>query len=100
MMVYVLINSNSEPCLNRRTFYRRITTKHTTISLLWFENGFAICALIEKCTCIRWHNFCLIVIFTVEDEKQILEKTGKQIGIDVGIESFATLSDGTQGLGN
>jgi putative transposase len=36
------------------------------------------------------------VIFTVEDEKQILPKTGKQIGIDVGIESFATLSDGTQ----
>lgn len=36
------------------------------------------------------------VIFTVEDEKQILPKSGKQIGIDVGIESFATLSDGTQ----
>lgn len=36
------------------------------------------------------------VIFTVEDEKQILPKTGKQIGIDVGIESFATLSDGTK----
>lgn len=36
------------------------------------------------------------VIFTVEDEKQILPKTGKQIGIDVGIELFATLSDGTR----
>ncbi len=35
-------------------------------------------------------------IFTVEDEKQPLPKTGKQIGIDVGIESLMTLSDGTQ----
>jgi len=36
------------------------------------------------------------VIFTVETEKEVLPKTGKQIGIDVGIESFATLSDGRQ----
>ncbi|MCY7347660.1 MAG: transposase [Pyrinomonadaceae bacterium] len=36
------------------------------------------------------------VIFTVETSAEPLEKTGKQIGIDVGIENFATLSDGTQ----
>lgn len=36
------------------------------------------------------------VIFTVETAKEILPKTDKQIGIDVGIENFATLSDGTQ----
>ena len=36
------------------------------------------------------------VIFTVETEKDILPKIGKQIGIDAGIENFITLSDGTQ----
>jgi putative transposase len=36
------------------------------------------------------------VIFTVEDEKELLPKTGKQVGIDVGIESFLTLSNGQQ----
>jgi len=35
-------------------------------------------------------------IFTVETENEILPKTGKFIGIDAGIESFMTLSDGTQ----
>ncbi len=34
------------------------------------------------------------VVFAVETEKEILPKTGKQIGIDVGIESFSTLSNG------
>ena len=36
------------------------------------------------------------VVFTVETEREILSKTGKQIGIDAGIENFLTLSDGTQ----
>ena len=36
------------------------------------------------------------VIFSVETISQPLPKTGKQIGIDVGIENFLTLSDGTQ----
>ena len=36
------------------------------------------------------------VIFTVETSTQPLPKTGKSIGIDVGIENFANLSDGTQ----
>ena len=38
------------------------------------------------------------VVFTVETEERsaLLPKTGKQIGIDVGIESFATLSNGEQ----
>ncbi len=35
-------------------------------------------------------------IFTVETAKEILPKTGKQIGIDAGIESFMTLSNGEQ----
>lgn len=35
-------------------------------------------------------------IFTVETAKELLPKTGKSIGIDAGIESFMTLSDGTQ----
>ena len=35
-------------------------------------------------------------IFTVETEKELLPKTGKSIGVDAGIESFITLSDGTQ----
>ncbi len=39
------------------------------------------------------------VIFTVENVKELLPKTGKQIGIDAGIESFMTLSDGEQ-IGN
>lgn len=36
------------------------------------------------------------VIFSVETLSDTLPKTGKQIGLDVGIESFATLSDGTK----
>ncbi len=36
------------------------------------------------------------VIFTVETEKVLLEKTGLQVGIDAGIESFMTLSNGEQ----
>ncbi len=36
------------------------------------------------------------VVFTIEGEAEHLPKTGKQIGLDMGIESFATLSDGTQ----
>ena len=36
------------------------------------------------------------LIFSVETATKPLPKTNKQIGIDVGIESFATLSDGTQ----
>lgn len=36
------------------------------------------------------------VIFLVETAAETLSKTGKQIGIDVGIEKFLTLSDGTQ----
>ena len=36
------------------------------------------------------------VFFVVETSIEPLPKTGKEIGIDVGIENFATLSDGTQ----
>ncbi|MGI8639898.1 MAG: RNA-guided endonuclease InsQ/TnpB family protein [Pyrinomonadaceae bacterium] len=36
------------------------------------------------------------VIFTVETVIERLPKTGKEIGIDVGIENFCNLSDGTQ----
>jgi len=51
--------------------------------------------LIKTCTVKRevsgWY-----VIFTVENQKELLEKTGESVGIDVGIESFATLSDGSK----
>lgn len=36
------------------------------------------------------------VIFMAETEKELLEKTGESIGIDVGLENFATLSNGEQ----
>ena len=36
------------------------------------------------------------VVFTVETEKEVLPKTGLQVGIDAGIESFMTLSNGEQ----
>jgi putative transposase len=36
------------------------------------------------------------VIFTAETEKELLEKTGESVGIDVGLENFATLSNGEQ----
>lgn len=36
------------------------------------------------------------VIFTVETTAEPLPKTGESVGIDMGIESFATLSNGTQ----
>ena len=44
-----------------------------------------------KQECGKW-----FVVFTVETLPEHLPKTGKQIGIDVGIENFANLSDGTQ----
>lgn len=51
--------------------------------------------LIKTCTVKRevsgWY-----VIFTVENQKELLEKTGESVGLDVGIESFATLSDGSK----
>ena len=50
---------------------------------------------VKTCTikreCGKW-----FVIFVVETSAEHLPKTGKQIGIDVGIENFANLSDGTQ----
>lgn len=36
------------------------------------------------------------VIFTVETSAEVLPKTGESIGIDAGIASFLTLSDGTE----
>ncbi len=36
------------------------------------------------------------VIFTVETLPESLEKTGQSVGLDAGISSFLTLSDGTQ----
>jgi len=36
------------------------------------------------------------VVFTVENEIKPLPKTKRSVGLDVGIESFVTLSDGTQ----
>ena len=36
------------------------------------------------------------VVFAVETVERVLPKTGEQVGIDVGIESFITLSNGTQ----
>ena len=36
------------------------------------------------------------VIFTAETEKELLAKTGESIGVDVGLENFATLSNGEQ----
>jgi putative transposase len=34
------------------------------------------------------------VVFVVESEKELFEKTGKTCGVDVGLENFATLSNG------
>lgn len=36
------------------------------------------------------------VVFVVENTPDVLPTTNQQVGIDIGIESFATLSDGTQ----
>lgn len=36
------------------------------------------------------------VIFACETEKELLKKTGESVGIDVGLENFATLSNGEQ----
>ena len=44
-----------------------------------------------KRECNKWY-----VCFSVESENKALRQTGKQVGLDVGIESFVTLSDGTQ----
>lgn len=44
-----------------------------------------------KRECGKWY-----VCFSVECENEPLPKTGEQVGMDAGIESFMTLSDGTQ----
>ena len=44
-----------------------------------------------KRECGKWY-----VCFSVECENELLPKTGEQVGMDAGIESFMTLSDGTQ----
>ncbi len=49
---------------------------------------------IKTCT-IKREVMGWFVIFTAEDAPKHLPKTGKQIGLDVGIESFVTLSDGS-----
>lgn len=50
---------------------------------------------IKTCTiqreCGKWY-----AVFSVESIAESLPKVGKAVGIDVGISSFATLSDGTQ----
>jgi len=51
--------------------------------------------LIKTCT-IKREIDKWFVLFSVETSPETLPKTCKQIGIDAGIESFATLSDGTQ----
>ena len=51
--------------------------------------------LIKTCT-IKRENAKWFVLFSVELAPEPLPKTGKQIGIDAGIESFITLSDGRQ----
>ena len=50
---------------------------------------------IKTCT-IRREVDGWYVIFTAETEKEILPKTNQSIGIDVGLENFATLSNGEQ----
>lgn len=54
----------------------------------------AIQGKIKTCTIKRELN-CWYVCFSCEVEPAILPKTGKAIGVDVGIEKFAALSDGT-----
>jgi putative transposase len=50
---------------------------------------------VKTCT-IKRETGKWFAIFSVETFAETLPKTGKQIGIDVGIENFATLSDGTK----
>jgi putative transposase len=50
---------------------------------------------IKTCT-IKRESSGWFVIFVIESDSDTLPKTNKQIGIDVGIENFLTLSDGTQ----
>lgn len=49
-----------------------------------------------KTCAIKREIYKWFAIFSVETSIEPLPKTGKQIGIDVGIENFATLSDGTK----
>ncbi len=55
----------------------------------------AVVGKIKTCTIKKEINKWF-VMFTVETAPEILPKTGNQVGIDAGIENFATLSDGTQ----
>ncbi len=55
----------------------------------------AVVGKVKTCTikreCGKW-----FVIFTVETSIEPIEKTGESVGIDAGISSFMTLSDGTE----
>ncbi len=54
----------------------------------------AVQGTIKTCTIKKELNHWY-VCFSCEGEPEILPKTGKAVGIDVGLEKFATLSDGT-----
>ncbi len=76
----------------------RLTGKHLWLSKMGtmkIHLSRTMMGKVKNCT-IQKEASGWFVIFIVEDAKQVLPKTGKNIGIDVGIESFATLSDGTQ----
>lgn len=55
----------------------------------------AVIGKIKTCTICR-EGLKWYVCFSVETNSEPLPKTGQAVGVDVGIESFATLSDGTQ----
>jgi putative transposase len=55
---------------------------------------------IINATVTRTHTGRYYVSVICETETQPMEKTGKSVGIDMGLMSFAVFSDGTDDIGN
>jgi len=106
----------SRICKKEKTGKPRIKGQNQFNSFCYSQNGFVlnenrlhlskigkikiklsrpVVGKVKTCT-IKRENDKWFVVFSVETATEPLPKTGKEIGIDVGIENFATLSDGTQ----
>jgi putative transposase len=100
------------PCLHGRDRYNRFTYPHVgDHGGAWLDNGFLVLSKIERIA-VRWSrplagtpktvtisqeaDGWYVCFSYVDVPVQPLPATGHETGIDLGMEAFATLSDGTR----
>ena len=57
----IMLRTAGNSCLYRRTLYRTIAAKHTTVALLWFKSCLTIWAFIKVLASACWHCLFLFV---------------------------------------